>query len=74
MAAHYTPKFRFILADKEHGRFPKTSNSLIDRRELTDTLAQTYVFDDRDSPELKKTYYNILYKGIAEFDAIVIEV
>jgi hypothetical protein len=71
MAARYTPKFRFVLADKQTGRFPKIDTGLISEKQLTDSLEYTYVFDDRDNPELKKGYYNAVYKGVAEFEPFV---
>lgn len=71
MAARYTPKFRFVLADKQTGRFPKIDTGLISEKQLTDSLEYTYVFDDRDNPELKKRYYNAVYKGVAEFEPFV---
>lgn len=71
MAARYTPKFRFVLTDKNTGRFPKIDTGLISEKKLTDSLGETYVFDDRDNPDLKKGYYNAVYKGIAEFESFV---
>lgn len=71
MAARYTPKFRFVLADKQTGKFPRIDTDLISERQLTDTLEHTYVFDDWDNPELKKSYYNAVYKGVAEFEPFV---
>jgi hypothetical protein len=68
MARRYEPKFRFVLTDKVTNRFPKIDAGLISERLLTDTLESTYIFDDRDNPELKKSYYNALYKGVAEFE------
>lgn len=73
MSKHpYLPTFWFILTDKQTGRFPKTDTSLISKRLLTDTLAETYTFDDRDSQDLKVNYYNALYKGVAKFEAYII--
>ena len=71
MAARYTPEFRFVLADKLTGRFPKIDAALISERKLTDSLGETYIFDDRDNPDLKKGYYNAVYKGIAEFESFI---
>ncbi len=71
MAVRYTPKFRFVLADKLTGRFPKIDADLISEKQLTDSIGETYVFDDRDSQDLKKAYYNALYKGVAEFKPFV---
>lgn len=68
MARRYEPEFRFVLTDKLTNRFPKIDTNLISERLLTDSLEFTYVFDDRDNPELKKSYYNALYKGVAEFE------
>jgi len=68
MKANYTPEFRFVLADKVTGRFPKIDTGLISEKKLTDSLGETYVFDDRDNPDLKKGYYNAVYKGVAEFE------
>jgi|GEM_PF-6385470 len=65
MAARYTPKFRFVLTDRQTGRFPKIDSGLSNENQLTDSLEHTYVFDDRDNPELKKGYYNAEYKGVA---------
>ena len=72
MAGRYNPKFRFILTDKTTGRFPKIDAGLVSERRLTDSLEFTYVFDDRDNPDLKKGYYNALYKGVAEFIVFVV--
>jgi hypothetical protein len=71
MAARYTPKFQFVLADKLTGKFPKIDARLINEKELTDSLEYTYVFDDRDNQDLKKDYYNAVYKGIAEFEPFI---
>jgi hypothetical protein len=71
MAARYTPKFRFVLVDKRTGRFPKIYAGLISDKQLTDSLEHTYIFDDRNDPELKKGYYNAVYKGVAEFEPFV---
>ncbi|RRB06851.1 hypothetical protein [Larkinella rosea] len=68
MAARYTPKFRFVLTDKQTGRFPKIDTGLFNEKKLTDSLGETYVFDDRDNPDLKVGYYNAAFKGVAEFD------
>ena len=64
----YTPKFRFVLTDRITGRFPKIDDTLICQKQLTDTLEHTYIFDDRDNPDLKMSFYNALYKGVAEFE------
>lgn len=71
MAARYIPKFRFVLADKQTGRFPKIYTGLISDKQLTDSLECTYIFDDRNDPELKKGYYNAVYKGVAEFEPFI---
>lgn len=71
MAARYTPKFRFVLTDKLTGRFPKIDTGLINEKQLTDSLGETYIFDDRDSQDLKEGYYNAVYKGVAEFEPFV---
>lgn len=71
MAAKYTPKFQFVLTDKSTGKFPKIDTGLSSERKLTTSLGETYVFDDRDNPDLKKSYYNAVYKGVAEFDPFV---
>lgn len=69
MAKHqYIPEFRFVLTDKNTGRFPKIDTILISNRQLTDSLEETYIFDDRDNKSIKISYYNALYKGVAEFD------
>ena len=71
MAARYTPKFRFVLTDKNTGRFPKIDTGLINEKKLTNSLEETYIFDDRDCQDLKKGYYNAVFKGIAEFEPFV---
>ena len=71
MAANYTPKFRFVLTDKETGKFPKIDSGLRSEKGLTDSLGETYIFDDRDNQELKKGYYNAVYKGVAQFEPFV---
>ncbi len=71
MATRYTPKFQFVLADKNTGRFPKVDSGLTNERQLTDSLGETRIFDDRDNPDLKKSYYNTVYKDIAEFEPFV---
>ena len=68
MAARYTPKFQYVLTDKLTGRFPKIDPSPINEKQLTDSLGETYIFDDRDNPNLKLGYYNAVYKHIAEFE------
>lgn len=68
IAARYNPKFRFVLIEKSTGRFPKIDTGLASKRNLTDSLEDTYIFDDRDNEELKKAYYNAIYKGVAEFE------
>lgn len=67
----YIPDYRFVLADKVTGRFPKIDFTLVSQRLLTDSLGETYVFDDRDNQVAKVGYYNALYKGVAEFEAFV---
>ena len=71
MAARYTPKFRFVLTDKQTGRFPRIDTGPISEKQLTDSLEYTYVFDDRDHPDLKTGYYNAVYRGVAEFEPFV---
>jgi hypothetical protein len=71
MPSRYIPRFRFVLADKHTGMFPKIDTNSLISRELTDSLGDTYVFDDRNDPKLKKDYYNALYKGIAEFEPFI---
>lgn len=71
MAARYTPKFRFVLTDRQTGKFPKIDIGLKSEKQLTDSLEHTYVFDDRDNPGLKKGYYNAVYKGVAKFETFV---
>jgi hypothetical protein len=71
MAVRYTPKFRFVLTDKTTGRFPKIDPGLFGEKKLTDSLEETYIFDDRDSTDLKNSYYNAVYKGVAEFEPFI---
>jgi hypothetical protein len=68
MARKYEPEFRFVLTDKTTHRFPRIDKGLANDRLLTDSLEFTYIFDDRDNPELKKSYYNAIYKGVADFE------
>lgn len=71
MAQRYKPKFRFILVDKITRKFPKRDSELISERLMTSSLEFTYIFDDRDSQESKTSYYNALYRGIAEFEVLM---
>lgn len=68
MARRYEPAYRFVLTDRATGRFPRMYEGLICPKLLTDRLDETYIFDDRDSQELKQGFYNALYKGVAQFD------
>lgn len=71
MAARYKPKFHFVLADKLTGKFPEVYEGLISNRALTSSLERTYVFDDRNDPDLKASYFNAVYKGVVEFEPFV---
>lgn len=68
MKAQSTPRFRFVLRDKITGRFPKIDAGLISEKNLTDSLEETYIFDNRDNEKLKEGYYNAIYRGVAEFE------
>ncbi|MCX6217567.1 hypothetical protein [Spirosoma sp.] len=62
-------KFILTTIDQSNGLFPKIDKGLASERLLTSSLGETYVFDGRDNPDQKVTYYNAVYKGIASFTA-----
>jgi len=63
--AKHVPAFNFVLRDKVTGKFPIADLSA---KRLVDSVEFTHLFDDRDNQEQKVKYYNIVYKGIAEFE------
>lgn len=58
----------FVLACVETGRFPMNDGQLISSRQLTMRLDETNVYDERNDPQQKLSYYNALYKGVTTFE------
>lgn len=54
-------KEKYILTCTATGKFPTLD------RKLTMDLGSTVVFDGRDDPQHKVSYYNAFFKGIATF-------
>lgn len=57
----------WVLSCTNGSGFPKSGGSLLSK-DMTNRLDETIIFDGRDNPETKISYYNAVYKGIATFE------